>query len=159
MVFSIKFDFKMEKLRVESLIIQSSAIKQAMNNIVDRASELVMFRAQMYYFYEKRKQTKRIGDSPSNSFVFNSFRIRDERNIENSGFFNEKPLYKASRVIMAGGPNSKAYYAIYLDQGFTMRNGAQYPGYQFMEEGIKYIIPVLPLLVKEEFNKVGIVVV
>ena len=54
------------------------------------------------------------------------------------------------RTVCAGGP--KAYYAVWVDKGHTLRNGAWWSGYEFMDYGARVGKELAPIIIKKHLK-------
>src|SRR3990167_9086822 len=94
-------------------------IKKAMENSVGEIGEVMSQTAQTVYLENKKTDPK------LPSMIIKSFNVEVPQSIGLS----------AKSIVIAGAP--KAPWAIYVNEGHTLRNGTFWEGYHFWEAGIQ----------------------
>jgi hypothetical protein len=109
-----------------------------LTNISDRLGSLCKEKAQESFLIQKKANPK------LPSFIIESFRV-EEAFASNS----------VKIVVYAGGPNSNAPWAWFVNMGFTTvgLNPRWVPGYYFMEDGLEAVNENKKKIITEEVNK------
>jgi len=119
-------------------------IDSSMKNAVNRSTKYAELKSKER-FLELKKSTPKLP-----SFIIDSFKIEPVKKTGNRSYIG---------VIYAGGPESQAPYAIYVDQDHPLRNRRMWSEvnpnapYKFMEYGLVELSKIINKITLEEINK------